>query len=103
MALDYPQTITVESPPETNGLGRVTSPGTTVYEDKADVQEGSVERTSRSGQTFRVGDAKVFLARRVTDIADGYAVTITWADGTTQAATVAETRRLDDSLVLTYD
>jgi hypothetical protein len=103
MALGYPQTIAVQDPPETDGLGRETTPGATVYEGKADVQEGAVERVDRSGQTFRVGDAKVFLPQAEPGIEDGHAVTITWADGSTQAATVAETRRLDDSLVLTYD
>ncbi|MES3628854.1 MAG: DUF6093 family protein [Longimonas sp.] len=76
---------------------------TTVYDGAADVQEGAVERVDRGGQTFRVGDAEAFLPRRVPGIDAGQAVTITWADDSTQAATVAEKRRLDDSLVLTYD
>jgi len=101
--LSYAQQITVETPPTTDGLGRETASGTTVYDDAADVQEGAVQRVDRSGQTFRVGDANAYLPRRVSGVEAGQAVTITWADGSTRAATVAETRRLDDSLVLTYD
>lgn len=103
MALSYQQQIAVETPPTSDGLGRETSPGTTVYEGAADVQEGAVQRVDRSGQTFRVGDAAAYLPRRVPGIQPGQAATITWADGSTQAATVSEKRRLDDSLVLTYD
>ena len=103
MALGYEQHIIVETPPATDGLGRETEPGTTVYDGAADVQEGAVERVDRSGQTFRMGDAEAFLPRPVAAIEAGQAVTITWADGSTQDATVSETRRLDDSIILTYD
>lgn len=101
--LSYAQQITVETPPATDGLGRETEPGTTVYDGAADVQEGAVERVDRSGQTFRVGDAEAFLPRAVAAIEAGQAVTITWADDSTQNATVSETRRLDESIILTYD
>ena len=165
--LSYPQQITVETPPTTDGLGRkavelsyfattieqdqpvttqvgdqsgrvttfstdgladvegdeatflfatpdqyeitlaqeldLAAPRTTVYDGAADVQEGAVERVDRDGQTFRLGDAEAFLPRPVAAIEAGQAVTITFTDGSTQEATVSETRRLDDSLVLTYD
>jgi len=82
--------------------GRPSGTATLVYDGTADVQEGQVTRRTAGGDVYKVGDARAFLPAAGHGIEAGDAVTITWADGTTQGAIVAETRRLDDSLVLTY-
>jgi hypothetical protein len=102
--MDYDATLTITGPAGTDGLGRTTGSTTAVYDGPADVQEGAVMRRTEDGQAFQLGDAKAFLplGESLDGISVGDAATITWADGSTQSATVAETRRLDGSLVLSY-
>jgi len=102
--MDYDATLKITAPADEDGLGRTTGQASTSYDDKADVQEGAVMRRTEDGQAFQVGDAKAFLplGESVDGISVGDAATITWPGGSTQSATVAETRRLDGSLVLSY-
>lgn len=100
----YDATLTLERPPDPDGLGRSTGTAEAVYDGPADVQEGGVTRRTEGGQAFRIGDAKTFLpdGESVAAVQQQDTGTVTWPDGSTQAVTVAEMRRLDETIVLTY-
>ena len=93
----------------TDGLGRTTSSGndTTVYDGNAEVQEQAVRKATQNGNAVTVGDATAWLpdgeSLTALGIQQGDAVTVTRPDGSTFEATVATTKALDDSLVLSKD
>jgi len=92
-----------------DGLGRTTSTGsaTTVYNGNAEVQEQKVRKRTQEGNAVKVGDATAWLPEgySITElgIQQGDSVTVTRPDGSTFEATVATTKPLDDSLVLSKD
>jgi len=92
-----------------DGLGRTTSTGsaTTVYNGNAEVQEQAVRKATQNGNAVKVGDATAWLPESYSvtelDIRQGDAVTVTRPDGSTFEATVATTKPIDDSLVLSKD
>jgi len=92
-----------------DGLGRTKSSGspTTVYDGNAEVQEQEVTKATQQGNAVKVGDAQGWLpnGESVTQlgIQQGDDVTVTRPDGSTFEATVATTKPLDDSFVLSKD
>lgn len=106
MSFDNAQIITTRAG-STDGLGRTSGADTTVYSGAADVQEQVVTARTQGGDVYRVGEAQAFAPEptpaKWSDQEQGDDVTVTWPDGTTQAATVAEApRRIDTRMVLSY-
>jgi hypothetical protein len=92
-----------------DGLGRTTSSGspTTIYDGNAEVQEQAVRKATENGNAVKVGDAQGWLpdSESITElgIQQGDDVTVTRPDASTFEATVATTKPLDDSFVLSKD
>jgi len=93
----------------TDGLGRTTATGSsvTIYSGTAEVQEGEVRKATEEGNAVRIGGAEAWLpdGESVTrlGIQQGDAAKVTRPDGTTIDTTVAITKPVDNSLVLSTD
>lgn len=100
-------TITTTRAGSTDGLGRTSGSDVAVYSGAADVQEAAITARTQGGDVYRVGEAQAFAPEPEpsgwSDQQQGDDVTITWPDGTTQEATIAEApRRIDTRMVLSY-
>ena len=99
--------ITTTRAGSTDGLGRTSGSDQTVYSGAADVQEQVITARTRDGAVYRVGEAVAFAPEPTPtgwhDQGQGDDVTVTWPDGSTQAATIAEApRRIDTRMILSY-